>query len=134
MTLSSMIWCICFLSRLLPRTAVLTLPSRSSIPITAVLAASIPMLCIRCLRDLCMFRALPPMKSFVDLYLAVRPTAELSATSALVLQSKANAMQHEPSRLLSYSDSSGDLVGTNSIAAIGNHPDHYQPLLQSDRR
>ena len=72
-------------------------------------------------------------ESLINLDLAVRPTAELAA-SALVLQSKTDAMQHEPCRLLSYSDSSGDLVRTNPIAAIGDHPDHHQPLLQGNRR
>jgi hypothetical protein len=43
-------------------------------------------------------------------------------------------MQYEPSRLLSYSDSAGDLVRTNSIAAIGDHPNYHQPLVQSDWR
>src|ERR1700722_2056722 len=62
-----------------------------------------------------------------------RPVRSTKFAASLVLQSKADAMQHEPCRFLSYADGAGDLVGTDTISAIGDHPDHNQPFLQRNR-
>src|SRR5947208_4843328 len=63
-----------------------------------------------------------------------RPIRSAEFAASLVLQCLANPVQHEPSRLLSYSDGTGDLVGANSVAAIGDHPNHNQPFFKRDRR
>src|SRR6266480_6213402 len=124
-----MIWCISFFSRLWPSTAALTCPplyhahddrltvsalhtSITTKPLTFS-AVHVP----RLAADI----------SLINFYFAVWALAELSAAS---LQAQANAMQHEPSRLLSYADSATDLVRANAILAIGDHPNHDQPLLQ----
>lgn len=51
----------------------------------------------------------------------------------LLFHSQADAMQHEPCRLLSNADGLGDLVATDTVLAIGEHPDDNQPFIQGDR-
>lgn len=43
-------------------------------------------------------------------------------------------MQHEPSRLLSDADRTGDLAGANAILAITDHPKGAHPFVESQRR
>src|SRR5207244_114474 len=63
-----------------------------------------------------------------------RPVRTTKFAASLVLQSEPNAMQHEPRRLLGYSDSPRDLVRANTVSAIGDHPHDHKPLLQRNRR
>src|SRR5262249_558140 len=51
-----------------------------------------------------------------------------------VLHRKPDSVQHEPCRLLSNADGTGDLARRNSIAAIREHPHHRQPLFKRNRR
>src|SRR6185312_4619419 len=39
-------------------------------------------------------------------------------------------MKHEPSRFLSDTESAGNLIGRNTIAAIGDHPECAEPFIQ----
>ncbi len=50
------------------------------------------------------------------------------------LHSLANAMQHEPCRLLSDADGATEFVGTNTIPAVRQHPHSGKPLVQGNRR
>jgi hypothetical protein len=67
----------------------------------------------------------------VNLYFAVWTLTKFSAAS---LQAQTDAMQHKPCRLLSNADSTGDLIARDSVAAIRQHPNGNDPLLDSDRR
>ena|ERR1019366_4905999 len=49
-------------------------------------------------------------------------------------QSNADAMEHEPCRLLSDADGLCDLVAADTVFAVAEHPDHHQPLLKRDGR
>jgi hypothetical protein len=51
-----------------------------------------------------------------------------------VLHGEPDAVHHEPCGLLSDADSAGDLVGTDAILAIGNHPNGSKPLVEADWR
>ena len=42
-------------------------------------------------------------------------------------------MQHEPCRLLGDANSLGDLVGTNAVFAVDQHPERCQPFVQLNR-
>lgn len=46
----------------------------------------------------------------------------------------ANAVQHEPCGLLGDSEITGNLVGTDTVLAIGNHPRCRKPFVQAQRR
>lgn len=50
------------------------------------------------------------------------------------LHRKANPVQHEPCGLLGDAKSAGHFVGTDSVFAIGNHPNSDKPLVQRQRR
>lgn len=50
------------------------------------------------------------------------------------LHRKANAVEHEPSRLLGDAKSPRHFVRANPVLAVGDHPDRYQPLVQRKRR
>ena len=50
-----------------------------------------------------------------------------------IAHSQADSVKHEPSCLLSDTETSGDFVGTNAILGISNHPDSGKPLVQTDR-
>src|SRR5205807_269753 len=52
---------------------------------------------------------------------------------SLVLHSFTNTHQHKPSGFLSNTKSTGDLVGTDTVFAVGNHPCRTEPLPQIDR-
>src|SRR5579862_9522143 len=45
-----------------------------------------------------------------------------------------DAMQHEPSRLLSYSECAGDLIGTYSVLTVRKQPHRAEPLIKADSR
>jgi len=51
----------------------------------------------------------------------------------IVLHGQTNPLQHEPRRLLAYLQIAGDLVGTNSVLAVRQHPSCGEPLVQRDR-
>ena len=51
-----------------------------------------------------------------------------------VLHCLANPMQHEPSGLLGYSQCAVNLVRTNTVLAIAEHPYSGKPFLQTERR
>jgi len=51
-----------------------------------------------------------------------------------VLHCKPDAMEHEPSRLLSDAERTSDFVRTDAILAVGNHPDGNKPLVEWERR
>jgi hypothetical protein len=44
-----------------------------------------------------------------------------------------DAVQHEPSRLLSDPNCLGHLVGADPVLAIGQHPEGHHPLVETDR-
>jgi hypothetical protein len=70
--------------------------------------------------------------SLVNLY-SVSTTTELAAVR-LVLHPETDAMQHEPSSLLTNSERTVNLPRANSVLTIRNHPHHRQPLLKTKRR
>src|ERR1017187_1974731 len=47
---------------------------------------------------------------------------------------KADAVEHEPSRLLSDAQCSVQFVGTDTVLAVQQHPNCREPLLKRDRR
>ena len=49
-----------------------------------------------------------------------------------VLHCETNAVKHEPCRLLSDAESAANLVGTDSVLAVGNHPNSDKPLVERD--
>jgi hypothetical protein len=50
------------------------------------------------------------------------------------LESKTNAMHHEPRRFLSDSEGASDLAGANTILAVAKHPESGHPLVQTQGR
>ena len=50
-----------------------------------------------------------------------------------ILQSKPDAMQHEPCGLLSDAKGASHFVGTDSILAVGQHPSSSEPFVEADR-
>jgi hypothetical protein len=50
------------------------------------------------------------------------------------LHCQSDAMQHEPCGLLSDAKSAANLVGANTVLAIGDHPNSNKPLVQANRR
>jgi hypothetical protein len=69
-------------------------------------------------------------ESFVNFDFAALP-AHLH--KRIILHCQTDAMKHEPCRLLSDAEIAGDFVGTDSILAIGDHPNGDKPLIQRDR-
>lgn len=51
-----------------------------------------------------------------------------------VLHRKANAVKHEPCRLLSDAKSASHFVGADAVLAVGDHPHRNKPLVQRQRR
>src|SRR5271168_838493 len=52
----------------------------------------------------------------------------------IVLHRQTDAVKHEPSRLLSNTDSAGNFVGTDAVLAIRNHPNGDEPLVEGNWR
>jgi hypothetical protein len=73
----------------------------------------------------------PANESFVHFNLAIGTTKFQERTR---LHGKTNAMEHEPSRLLSDAKSTSDLIRTDSVLAVGDHPNGEQPLVERKRR
>src|SRR6266849_3319264 len=61
-------------------------------------------------------------------------TSALHFREAALLHSEPDALQHEPRGVLSYSDITRDLVGTDSILAVSSEPHCRKPLVQSNWR
>src|ERR1022692_710060 len=59
-------------------------------------------------------------------------TADLCAEE-FVLHSQTNPLQHEPSRFLAHLHIACDLVGTDTVFAVGQHPRRGKPLVQRNR-
>ena len=53
---------------------------------------------------------------------------------AVQRQAKANAVHHEPCRLLGNANRAGNLIAADSILAIRQQPDSSEPLVSRDRR
>ena len=53
--------------------------------------------------------------------------------SGVVVHGHTDAMEHEPSRLLSYAKGTGHLSGANSILAVADNPESAHPLIESER-
>lgn len=70
-------------------------------------------------------------EGFVYFYL-VAPTAKLH--QGLFLHGKPDTVKHEPCGLLGDAKIAGDLIGTDTVLAVGNHPHRDKPLVQRDRR
>jgi hypothetical protein len=68
-------------------------------------------------------------ESFVNFNAAAKWLCKRSS-----LHSKSDSVDHEPRGFLRDADSSVDLVRTNSVFAVRNHPDNHQPLIQAERR
>src|SRR5438445_13346006 len=80
-----------------------------------------------------MFCILPPKKD------SSTSTAPPSFPPSLVPRSypchcQSQPMQHKPCGLLSDSQSTANLMTTDSVFAVGQHPHCWHPLLQGDRR
>jgi hypothetical protein len=58
--------------------------------------------------------------------------AELA--EALGLHGEADAVEHEPRRLLSDAERAVDLVGGNAVLAVHDHPEAREPLVETDGR
>src|SRR5579872_1233619 len=50
------------------------------------------------------------------------------------LHGEPDAVKHEPCRLLSDADGACNLVGTDAVLAVGDHPHSYEPFVERDRR
>src|SRR5207244_3835817 len=59
-------------------------------------------------------------------------SAKLAAEES-VLHCEANAMQHEPSGLLSYANRAMKLIRANAVFRVGDKPESGKALTQSDR-
>jgi hypothetical protein len=66
-------------------------------------------------------------ESFVSFHFAGQLIA------GVVLQSEADAVEHEPCTLLSDSESAGHLAGTNAVLAVAENPISAHPLVESER-
>lgn len=60
--------------------------------------------------------------------------ASTKFVEGIVLHRGADAIQHEPRRLLRHAKSAVKFPRRNTILAVQQHPDRWQPLLQRDRR
>src|SRR5258708_6900131 len=79
---------------------------------------------------LCMHVAsFSPDVSLINLYGVFAVPAEFSLPG---LHHLADAVQHEPSRLLSDPDGTGHLVAGDSVLAVLEHPEGSHPLVESD--
>src|ERR1035437_6005533 len=54
-------------------------------------------------------------------------------TEEIVLHRKANPLQHEPSRFLGNSHVLGNLVATDTVLAVSEHPSCGEPFIQRNR-
>ena len=61
--------------------------------------------------------------------LRLRFWATAEFVKAANVQSQANPMHHEPSGLLRNADSAMNLIGRNSVLAIGDHPNGDHPFV-----
>jgi len=68
---------------------------------------------------------------FIDFHFRAA-TAELH--KRLGLHSQPDSMKHEPCGFLGDAKSAGHFVGTDSVLAVGNHPDSDKPLVERERR
>jgi hypothetical protein len=55
-------------------------------------------------------------------------------TATVIMHGLADAVEHEPCRLLSDSKRTGDLAGANAVLAIAEHPESTHPLIETQRR
>jgi hypothetical protein len=69
-------------------------------------------------------------ESFVYFDFAIRPT-ELEKRT--ILHCQADAVKHEPSRLLSDAEGTAYFIGTDTVLAISDKPDSDKPLAQWQR-
>jgi len=53
--------------------------------------------------------------------------------NGVVMQCHADAVKHEPSGLLSYSEGTGDFAGANAVLAIAKNPVSAHPLIEAER-
>jgi len=70
-------------------------------------------------------------KSFVYFHFAPRPT---NFQERAVLHRKTDSVKHEPCGLLSDAKSAAHFIRTDTVLAIGNHPDSDKPFVQTNRR
>src|SRR6266478_3279628 len=70
-------------------------------------------------------------ESFV--YLNFAPVAA-HLENRTVLHRKTDAVKHEPCRLLSDAKSAANLIGTDTVFAVGNHPNSDKPFVERKRR
>jgi len=70
-------------------------------------------------------------ESFVYFNLAIGTT---EFEERAILHCQTNAVEHEPCALLSDAKSATNLIGTDAVLAIGNHPNSDEPLVQTNRR
>src|SRR5208282_2579325 len=70
-------------------------------------------------------------ESFINFDLSTG-TADL-CTEEIVLHSQPNPLQHEPGRFLANLQIAGDLVGTDAVFAVRQHPSRGEPFVQWDR-
>lgn len=70
-------------------------------------------------------------EGFIGFYLFASP-AEFKKPA--LLHRKANPVKHEPCGFLSDTQSAGNLIGTDAILPIGNHPNGDKPLIQRQSR
>ena len=69
-------------------------------------------------------------ESFVHFYLLA---GAANLYGVLRVHRKANAVQHVPSRLLRDAERACNLVGTNPVLAVSNHPHGNHPLVHAER-
>src|ERR1700688_888419 len=69
-------------------------------------------------------------ESFIHLYFF---PASAKLDELLLMQGKANAVHHEPSRLLRNAQSASNFVGTNAVLGIHDEPYRDHPLIHTNR-
>lgn len=89
-------------------------------------------------------RACNPRVSLVSVHIAGKTAADVGFVSLNLtahlhlkrsgLHGKTDAMNHEPSGLLSNADSAMDFIRTDAVLTVRQHPDRRQPLIQAKRR
>lgn len=62
-----------------------------------------------------------------------RSTGAAKFQERAILHCKTNAMEHEPCRLLSDAKSAAHFIGTDTVLAVGDHPNSDQPLVEGKR-
>src|SRR5579872_3950156 len=114
-----------------PMTRALIFPPRSSAPITTVLPCPpcIPMPSLRRRRfALVHIAGFAADVGFINLD---RPIGSAKFAAFLViLHCQPDAMQHEPSRLLSNFHIACNLVTADAILAVSDHPHRHEPLVE----